>query len=692
MRLFRALVVSVATGVAWTARGPSCRGVPHVRAGPMPADMRRLVDSTHLVSPTESLILLCGGMDRTCKEKKLEEIVVVNMSRCYLINLGDLTRCQALMICILPGNYITKIDALSYCPNLIKLDLHGNHITELPGESFWSDMRCLQVLYLHNNIIGDANDIEALCACPRLTVLTLSDTPVSLLPNYRHFIVNNIWSLKALDNFVIADEEVMEDWPRNERFKALNPEFLLEVPAVSQTSTWCNEMENIRKLMATVNTILAHHSPVHIIQRWIRGHITRKKLSRLDPGQHCEPCGEVNMCGQGIHRLEDGSLWVENGSSRYHGRCRAVQLRINELQVKMLEARYKAKDITSGVYPHILQRKGWNTKLQGGSPVTIQAMPQPNVIPQGELESWMEEEEGREEVLRLGPILHQPACARGVLLSKWAAGEDIRLGVRQLHEMVQKKPRPRFAYQPPVSLGKRLFAKSLGCVTLAPFIAIQKAYSDREKGAMQRIRTDWARGLRVAEGQARVCLHGMAVRRNLDTARRHKEDQAHGDRVRQQREAERTESLRLARQNNALFLEEKRQRALERESTRQFNTHYTMMAEALLKKQIKEKEENLHQQNADRARSIKMQACQMKGEITDFMVFRRLAMQAESKAARTAASTILSQATKDRLQYARARVAVQRGRALMVEAPEEATDAGFPWTKPTHCETPPSET
>ncbi|XP_059839645.1 leucine-rich repeat and IQ domain-containing protein 3-like [Hypanus sabinus] len=663
----------------------------HVPAGQMPADMRRLVDSTRLVSPTESLILSCGGMDHTCKEKKLEEIVVVNMSGSYLINFGDLTRCRALMICILPGNYITKIDALSYCPNLIKLDLHGNHITELPGESFWSDMKCLQILYLHNNIIGDMSNIEALRACSRLTILTLSDTPVSLLPKYRHFIVNNIWSLKALDNFVIADEEVMEDWPRNERFKALNPEFLLEVPAVSQMSTWCNEMENIRKLMATVNTILAHHSPVHIIQRWIRGHFTRKKLSSLDPDQQCKPCGEVNMCGRGIHRLEDGSLWVENGSSRHNDQCRAVHLRVNELQVKMLEARYKAKEISSGIYPHILQRKRWNTKLQGGSPVNLQAMARPNVTPQGELESWMEEDEDSKEVLRLGPILHQPARAREVLLSKWAAGEDVRLGVHQLHEMVQKKLQPRFTYQPPISLGKRLFAKSFGCVTLAPFVAIQKAYSDREKGAMQRIRADWTHSLRVTEGQARASLNGMAVRKNLEMVRRHKEDQAHGDWVRQQREAERMESLRLARQNNALFLEEKRQRALEQVSTRGFNAHYTMMAEALLRKQIKEKEEDLHQQNANRARSIKMQASQMKGEIRNFMVFRRLAMQAENKAASTATNTILSEATKDRLQYARARVAAQRGRALMVEAPEEPTDGGIPLDH-THSETPPSET
>ncbi|XP_059839661.1 leucine-rich repeat and IQ domain-containing protein 3-like isoform X1 [Hypanus sabinus] len=332
----------------------------------MPADMRRLVDSTHLVSPTESLILSCGGMDHTCKEKKLEEIVVVNMSGCYLMNLGDLTRCRALMICILPGNYITKIDALSYCPNLIKLDLHSNHITELPGESFWSDMKCLQILYLHNNIIGDVNDIEALCACPQLTILTLSDTPVSLLPKYRHFIVNNIWSLKALDNFVIADEEVMEDNLNSCQFRALSYQFFVYPPKPPQTSTWCNEMENIRKLMATVNTILAHHSPVHIIQRWIRGHFTRKKLSRSRHAsnlskQYSLHCQKLNLCRRGIHMLADGRMWVEDDTK--DGRCNAVHLQIdlNKLHAGVLEDRYEASEITSRIDPHISQWSTWDS-------------------------------------------------------------------------------------------------------------------------------------------------------------------------------------------------------------------------------------------------------------------------------------------------------------------------------------------
>lgn len=37
------------------------------------------------------------------------------------------------------------------------------------------------------------------------------DTPLSLKRNYRHHVVNSIWSLKALDHHVVSDEEIIED-------------------------------------------------------------------------------------------------------------------------------------------------------------------------------------------------------------------------------------------------------------------------------------------------------------------------------------------------------------------------------------------------------------------------------------------------------------------------------------------------
>ncbi len=62
-----------------------------------------------------------------------------------------------------------------------------------------------------------------------LCVLTMYDTPLSLKRNYRHHVVNSIWSIKALDNFVVSDEEIIEDAEFGGRFGQLHPSFALEL-------------------------------------------------------------------------------------------------------------------------------------------------------------------------------------------------------------------------------------------------------------------------------------------------------------------------------------------------------------------------------------------------------------------------------------------------------------------------------
>lgn len=62
-----------------------------------------------------------------------------------------------------------------------------------------------------------------------LSILTLFDTPISLKPNYRHHIVNSIWTLKALDFQVISDEEIIEDAKFGGRFAVSHPSFALSL-------------------------------------------------------------------------------------------------------------------------------------------------------------------------------------------------------------------------------------------------------------------------------------------------------------------------------------------------------------------------------------------------------------------------------------------------------------------------------
>ncbi|GCB76352.1 hypothetical protein scyTo_0020464, partial [Scyliorhinus torazame] len=609
---------------------------------PISKAARRPVDRSHLVSPSKSLIVSCGEMDSTFKKKKLEEIVAVNLSEQFLKNLGSLPNCSALKICHLARNYITKFDALINCPNLIKLDLHGNHISELPDEDFWSDMKSLQILYLHDNIIGRMSDIEPLFSCPNLVVLTLFDTPVSLAPKYRHNIVNKLWSLKALDNFVIADEEIIEDWPKSDEFKALSLYFFLDLPIRSQISTWRCELRRIRELNSTINIILAHHSPVLILQRWLRGFLVRKKLRAI-----LTPCEDfldrevhAELCSRGIHVLKDGSMWV--ASSEQNDWCNVVHLEIDKskLHFELLEDRCEASDIISGIYPRISQ---WD---QGKSPnlkpkeniFRHRVFRKPNFDPRPgifELDPSIDEEEEEEDeedeeedkedfhdILQLFRIVQQPDPAREILLSRLAAGADIRQGIQSIHEILRNQPQPKFTYQPPVSLDMRLYTKSYGCVSLAPFIAIQKAYGDREKAVKQQLLAERTRRLKAAEDHSRSNRHRQALKKSHEPLRKYKEEKVHAVQVLQQQKRDEAESLTLVRHNSYLFLTEKSRRESEHELVKKFSCSYTMLSEASLKHQIREQAENIQQLKLDSAQGIRRKAKQLKQEITDFMMHK----------------------------------------------------------------------
>uniref|UniRef100_A0A8C8X1W3 Leucine rich repeats and IQ motif containing 3 n=1 Tax=Panthera leo TaxID=9689 RepID=A0A8C8X1W3_PANLE len=56
----------------------------------------------------------------------------------------------------------------------------------------------------------------------------------------------------------------------------------------NQGSTYGDEINNIKYIVSKINEILAHNSPVLIVQRWIRGFLVRKKMSPLLHKKHQE--------------------------------------------------------------------------------------------------------------------------------------------------------------------------------------------------------------------------------------------------------------------------------------------------------------------------------------------------------------------------------------------------------------------
>uniref|UniRef100_A0A674JRR6 Leucine rich repeats and IQ motif containing 3 n=1 Tax=Terrapene triunguis TaxID=2587831 RepID=A0A674JRR6_9SAUR len=231
-----------------------------------------------LVSTSENLLLKYGQTTSQAHVKKLKDLVIVQLNGLYLKNVRHLQYCVLLKVCILSNNYITDIDALECCTHLVKLDLHGNQIQHLPGPTFWEGMKELNLLYLHDNGIGKLDNVHSLSFCPNLIGLTLFDTPLSLRIAYRHIVVNSIFSLKALDYYVISDEEIVENWKLPQKYKPFSPSFFLDFCHAPRKVSNYEEINVVKDIIAKINHILAHHSPVVIVQRWIRGYLTRKRF------------------------------------------------------------------------------------------------------------------------------------------------------------------------------------------------------------------------------------------------------------------------------------------------------------------------------------------------------------------------------------------------------------------------------
>lgn len=101
-------------------------------------------------------------------------------------------------------------------------------ITKLPQKDFWYQLDNLQVLFLHDNGISSFDEVKKMSASQQILILTMYDTPLSLKVHYRHFIVNSIWSLKALDHIALSDEELIEDAAFGKKFQSLQPQFLFK--------------------------------------------------------------------------------------------------------------------------------------------------------------------------------------------------------------------------------------------------------------------------------------------------------------------------------------------------------------------------------------------------------------------------------------------------------------------------------
>ena len=171
------------------------------------------------------------------------------------------------------GNYLIprELDNLVNFSVLQKLDLSDNNITELPNKEIFKGLANLQIFFLHMNKISKWDDLESLVGMPKVMHLTLYSNPVAAIPGYRHYLVNWVESLLALDDWVITDEERWEDASFGIRFRAMNKYMKIYIPEFVQNITAEKHLFNLEVDIYRLKRIFERNSPSIRIQSLFRG-------------------------------------------------------------------------------------------------------------------------------------------------------------------------------------------------------------------------------------------------------------------------------------------------------------------------------------------------------------------------------------------------------------------------------------
>lgn len=102
------------------------------------------------------------------------------------------------------------------------------------------------------------------------------------IPGYRHFLVNSIACLKALDNYIITDEERIEDASFGYRFRGLNEFMKIHIPDYSSERSAEQHLLNLEVDVYRLKRLFERNSPSILIQSWWRGIRSRTNSKQND--------------------------------------------------------------------------------------------------------------------------------------------------------------------------------------------------------------------------------------------------------------------------------------------------------------------------------------------------------------------------------------------------------------------------
>ncbi|XP_008112298.1 leucine-rich repeat and IQ domain-containing protein 3 isoform X2 [Anolis carolinensis] len=441
-------------------------------------------------------------------------------------------------------------------------------------------MTDLRLLYLHDNGISALENVHSLSFCPNLTALTLFNTPLCLKIAYRHIVVNSIFSLKALDFYVISDEEIMEDWRLPAIYKPFSPSFFVDFsPFSGKEIAYQEEMKMIREIISKINFVLAHHSPVLIIQKWIRGYLIRKRL-----------------CLMPVHEVLRHKRYIKDGLKRIYIR-QAPAVHSNKssmLHISKLEHAAIKKPTSPIQIVDLKNRKeihSYLRRLECPLVSSMLRMEEKNKIkqkksrlsPRKELLDEMKTEMENEMATAFRLSVHRmPFYSMSKEMRRY---QDEEKGFFDCVYHMRYVTRPLPEIMPmhePGSIDKRVFAKAFGTVRLLPLSAIDKAYWQSHKLDIQVKKEREALQMLMAQSEAKEYINRLCEDRKENVQKKYEDDKMITNHILKEHKQEKAILIGKMKLKYNHFLDNKERKAADNTFIQHFSTQHTSLTKGLI--------------------------------------------------------------------------------------------------------------
>eukprot|EP00116_Pleurobrachia_bachei_P001807 sb/3462069/ len=496
----------------------------------------------------------------------------------------------------------------------------------------------------------------------KLCVLTMFDTPVSIIKHYRHHAVNTIWSLKCLDQLIVSDEEVIEDARFQGHYSAYNPSLRIgSLPYITKTLPESEAKLQCLRTLKLVEGILRKHSPVVIIQRAWKGRMKRRRQSEINELQHW-----AAVCIQRYWRIKHGIPQpLPDAFSPLTGSVVESPVRTAATEQPPKTQEKVPFRISSAKLLANIKTKTSFTKIWGAVP--FMAGLEGNVFEKrsGKVqEALTAAEETRIktppeglELVAEKTSLQEPQQFRDIVTSCREAGRVVREAAKHYRDVQKyRPPTVREAKKAPTSNSQCLFLKIQDSMALSCLRAVQQAYKNRAQVEANAARQD---RVLLQRHQHKVTLARVDAIKNATRIealhKRELDDTRIRESIYKQHDAERREVLALVKKR-----EERKREAKDRKQYKQFMIDFSCQNASLSKALARHDRRAIRDDNTAASQEqvllLRDQNTRSQRSVKEYQEFVRLRRQAESQYDKAQMNTILIEEQKRREMDVRDRI------------------------------------